>query len=302
LPNPERNRDLSEIFGYAAADVSGVARKYWGLNACPFTGQGCIKHNHDLSIVYGTCSVRTGSEEIIICPNRFYADAYDPLRRIGADVFGANLPFYLFTDYVKNRKKTKRCVVALGQGSGREVKIGRSLSLDWVIAEVKDDALAAYTGVEVQSIDITCNYRDSWHAYQQIAEKPNIRIPESGHGLNWANVHKRLIPQIIRKGIVYSRSKYVHRGLFFVVPDVVYKKFESVLGDLTNVDKTTSETITVHTYDLGPSVAAGRQRKLLPKRTIKFSLNEMSQKFISGPGLPVGDELDAAIKMRLDVR
>ncbi|CAH1044724.1 hypothetical protein HPTD01_3202 [Halomonas sp. TD01] len=96
--------------------------------------------------------------------------------------------------------------------------------MDWVLAKVKNGKLQQYVGVEVQSIDITGNYRDSWHTYKNLNTSFSGDIPRSEHGLNWANVHKRLIPQLIRKGVVYSNSKLVPSGLYFIVPDIVYKK------------------------------------------------------------------------------
>ena len=96
--------------------------------------------------------------------------------------------------------------------------------MDWVLAKVKSGKLKEYVGIEVQSIDITGNYRDCWHSYNNLTPGTKI-ISSSCHGMNWANVHKRLIPQIIRKGLVYSRSSMVKKGVYFIVPDIVYRKF-----------------------------------------------------------------------------
>lgn len=111
--------------------------------------------------------------------------------------------------------------------SGHEIKLQQSCSMDWVLAKIENARLVEYTGIEVQSIDITNNYRDNWYAYKNISE--NAIIPRSEHGMNWANVHKRLIPQIIRKSLIYSRSSFVNSGLYFIVPDIVYKKFEDII-------------------------------------------------------------------------
>jgi hypothetical protein len=145
-----------------------------------------------------------------------YAENYRTLRRISIDSFG-NIPLLLFDEYVANRGATDECIVALGKNSGKEVQVGRHLSMDWVLARIIDTQLVEYVGIEIQSIDITGNYRDAWHGYKNL---PNTKIslneiPSSCHGLNWANVHKRLIPQLIRKGVIYSRSKLVKKGLYF---------------------------------------------------------------------------------------
>ena len=215
-------KDLIEVFGYAPDDLSPQCRSLWRLSACPFINKQCTKANHDGSVIYGTCSVTSAFGHCVICPNRLYEQDYAVLRAIGKEVFDSSLDFYMYEQFIPLRENMKSCIVALGQNSGREVKIGTNLSMDWVLAKIKNGQLIEYVGVEVQSIDITGNYRDAWHSYKNLTEQTQL-IPSSGHGVNWANVHKRLIPQIIRKGLIYSRSDLVKSGLYFVVPDIVYR-------------------------------------------------------------------------------
>lgn len=298
----KRNRkDICEIFGHAPDDLTDDARSLWSIGGCPFIKAQCTKYNHDQSIVYGTCSVVTSEHEVIICPNRLYAENYESIRNVAKDAFGDKIPVYMFDEFIEKRTQNGKCVVAIGHRSGREVKVKRSLSMDWILAVIEKGRLLEYVGVEVQSIDITGNYRDAWHAYKNLSNSNISKIPSSGHGLNWANVHKRLIPQIIRKGIIYSKSKYVKKGLYFVVPDEVYKRFEDILGDMPLLRKPNKESLTVFTYGLGPSVSHGKMRSLRQRRTIRFLLDDFASRFISGPGLPSGEELDGAIKGILNI-
>jgi hypothetical protein len=295
------SKDIVEIFGYAPNDISKTARSLWSIGACPFINLPCTKTNHDKSIVYGTCSVSTPYGNCIICPNRLYASTLRVIKNVAEDAFGKDVPFLTYSEYVKNCKKYKVCAIALGMYSGKEVKVGRSLSMDWVLAKLRNGKLEEYTGIEVQSIDITGNYRDNWYAYKSIDKVKSI--PSSEHGLNWANVHKRLIPQIIRKSLVYSRSEYVKSGLYFILPDVVYSKFEEIIGnDIPLVKAKSPDVITVHTYSLGESVKEGQQRKLIKQRALRFTMNEFSKRFISGPNLPPASELDFAIKGILGIK
>jgi hypothetical protein len=290
------NKDLVEIFGYVPDDLTPSVRSLWKLGACPFINKACVKSNHDSSVVYGTCSVTTTFGDCIICPNRLYERGYATLRAVAEDAFGENTRFVLFDDYIKRRNERGVFVVALGQNSGKEVKIGRSLSMDWVLAKIENNQLIEYVGIEVQSIDITNNYRDAWYAYKNLTRSTET-IPPSEHGMNWANVHKRLIPQIIRKGVVYSNSNLVKAGLYFVLPDIVYRKFEDIIGaDIPLVDNKGANVLTIHTYDLSPPVTHGKQRTLIAKRKLRVSLDEFAQRFISGPNLPSGKELDEAVK------
>lgn len=290
------NKDLVEIFGYAPDDMTPSVRSLWKLGACPFINKACGKLNHDSSVVYGTCSVTTAFGDCVICPNRFYESDYATLREVAEDAFGMMAEFVLFDEYIQRRDEKGVFVVALGQNSGREVKIGRSLSMDWVLAKIEDSQLIEYAGVEVQSIDITNNYRDTWRAYKNLTQNTKT-IPPSKHGMNWANVQKRLIPQIIRKGKLYSNSELVKTGLYFVLPDIVYCKLEDIIGaDIPLVATKGVNVLTVHTYDLSPPTSHDQQRTLVSKRKIRVSLDDFSERFISGPNLPTGDKLDQAVK------
>ena len=298
-----RNRnDLVEIFGYSPDDLTPSVRSLWDLGACPFVNKACSKTNHDKSVTYGTCSVTTTSGDCVVCPNRMYEKNYRVLRRVAASVFDPSIPFLLFEEYIPRRNQPGPFIVALGQNSGREVKLGQKLSMDWVLAKVENSNLVEYVGVEVQSIDITNNYRDAWYAYRTLQPNSTRAIPESEHGMNWANVHKRLIPQIIRKGRIYSSSELVRHGIHFIVPDVVYVKFEDIIGsDIPLADCSAKNTITIHTYGLSAAPAPGMQRELIEKRSISVLLDEFATRFISGANLPSGTDLDAAVRSVLGV-
>ncbi|MBQ7644988.1 MAG: hypothetical protein IJS84_08190 [Spirochaetales bacterium] len=291
------DKDIAEIFGYAPNDTTQECRSLWRIGACPFVQIPCNKRNHDSTVVYGTCSVTSPYGDCIICPNRLYVNRFETLRAVARDAFG-EIPFYTYSEYVEHRNSKGAFVVALGMHSGHEINLTKSCSMDWVLAKVVDQQLVEYTGIEVQSIDITGNYRDNWYAYKNISKKSVI--PKSEHGMNWANVHKRLIPQIIRKSLIYSRSDLVNCGLYFIVPDIVYKKFEEVIGsDIPLVTDKSSDVITVHTYQLGPAVSEGNVRTIEPVRQLRFKMQEFANRFISGPTLPSAIELDNAVKTAL---
>lgn len=90
--------------------------------------------------------------------------------------------------------------------------------------------------------------------------------------------------------------------MYFILPDIVYHKFEEILGDdIPVVDASGRETLTVYTYKLGPAVAHGSQRTIERVRELRFTLKDLSERFISGPNLPDGEELDIVIRKTLGV-
>lgn len=300
-------RDIVELFGFSPDDVSDPALAVWESKICPFTNRACTKTNHDQTQVYGTCSVSSGvsqaeGSEIIICPKRLYASEYQIFNNIldGAWpnqskklLIGGTIP-----ELRQRAKETENPIVAFGQGSGREIQVNSngSLSMDWVLQSYAHNGEnlvpQEFVGLEIQSIDITGNYRDNWNAYKQMKEGLHVdHVPPSGHGLNWANVHKRLIPQIIRKGNIYSKIERCI-GFYFILPDSVYKKFEEVIGDVPTVGGPSRENLSVITFRLGRKVESGQQRNLELVRQVHYSLGDVAAAFIASSGEDAPTQLD----------
>lgn len=308
-------RDIIELFGFSPDDTTESALKAWSNKSCPFVGGGCSKTNHDQSVVYGTCSVSSGvnheeGSEIIVCPKRLYADKYSIFNHVISSAWPDQNKTLLVGGTLKELKQkalmVKNPVIAFGQGSGKEIQIksNGSLSMDWVFQsyEKLDGKLVPkeFVGLEIQSIDITGNYRDNWAAYKKIKTGKEVSsIPNSGHGLNWANVHKRLIPQIIRKGNVYTKIKRC-AGFYFILPDMVYQKFEEVIGDITLKKAPARNNLSVITFNLGSNVPHGSIRSLNLVREVHYSLSDVAIAFIGNSSENAPDQLDDALRRILD--
>jgi len=311
MPRASGN-DLCEIFGYAPDDNSDIARKQWKSQRCPFVNSPCTKIGHSQTretLVYGSCSIKNVSrarvEEIVICPKRLYAENYGALRNCISDALESMPDLFLFDEYQARKRQhdlPNEFVVMMGQHSGNEISLTRpgviKLSVDWVFAHVLEGKLDLIIPCEVQSIDITGNYRNNWIAYSQ--EK--TEIPNSIHGMNWANVWKRLIPQIMLKGSIASTSRLCNRGLYFVVPDRVYKQFEKIVGDVPLVEDPRTNVMTVMTYELGPEVAFGHIRELRCTRKIRMEISNFAKAFVSGKQLPLGTQLDCKVMQMLGIQ
>ncbi len=101
--------DIAEIFGYAPDDHSEPARKQWKSQHCPFVGNVCIKQTDrnggQSPRIWGTCSLLSRSrnrfEEVIACPQRFYANGYGSLKQVIYDATGRDLPVYTVHDHIQ---------------------------------------------------------------------------------------------------------------------------------------------------------------------------------------------------------
>jgi hypothetical protein len=313
-------RDIVELFGYTPDDQHQSAKENFRSKECPFVRTRCSKTNHDQSIIYGVCSVTNGiqrgqHQEVIICPKRMYQNSYEIFEGVVHDVWGSSKELIVGGDIETLREKMKLSqepVVAFGQASGNEISVNSNgrLSMDWVLQSYKtDESLIGdksgtadeFVGIEVQSIDITGNYRENWHSYcdQKItpaaAGSNSHLVPASGHGLNWANVHKRLIPQIIRKGNIYKRIERC-AGFYFLVPEIVYQVFEEVIGKIPEQRCPSRNNLSVKTFSIGPASSSGNIRPLLHVRDIHLDLDHVSNAFINNFSPDAPNQLDTLLK------
>lgn len=305
-----KGRDIVELFGYRPNDISFPVVDKFKQEICPFLGTTCSKTNHDQTVIYGVCSVSNGvktgvHDEVVVCPKRLYQKNYQIFQDLVGEVWGVDVPLIIGGSLSQLREKAlmhSRSAIAFGQTSGTEIGVNSNgqMSMDWVIQfyerETQKLVPRTFLGIEVQSIDITGNYRDNWTSYAKMKRTgvlPNhsSAVADSGHGLNWANVHKRLIPQIIRKGNVYRGSSRCD-GFYFIAPEMVYQKFEEVIGQLPPLDGPAKDRLSIKTYSLGPSVPDGQIRDIVPVRTIHMDSIAVAQAFITNVDSDAPKRLD----------
>ena len=299
-----------EFFGYAPLDPA-AAQDVSKLQ-CPFLGAACIKPKH------GACSVRqkVNPEPVICCPNRMYANEFGVLAEIAADAFGEGLELVRPGDVSSLRLQgriTGREVAVFGRYWGQELPLPRPQGattgetrkyyVDWVLAKLGNDGeLDEMTAVEVQTIDTTGNYNDQVGAF--FSGEPFVdgkgRDPGfSGAGMNWENVNKRILPQVIYKGHVLRRESRCKKGLYFVCPVQVYDRIrERLAGDLLEYPKGPG-AITFWSYGLGPEVASGEFRGITRAGGFTTTVDQVALAFTSPQNLPRSDVYESAIRSAL---
>ena len=111
-------------------------------------------------------------------------------------------------------------------------------NVDFVIADVDEEGdIGQFLSVELQAIDITGTVMDAYLALRAGEQMDR----KKSYGLNWGNVYKRYITQLIRKGYFHH-----HWGtkIVAVMQDVVYQyvrdwadfmRSTDVKGDAVNI-------------------------------------------------------------------
>lgn len=158
--------------------------------------------------------------------------------------------------------------------------------------------MAEFTAVEVQTIDTTNSYREQSEAFfagQPFIDRRGNNPGWSNAGLNWANVSKRILPQLIYKGYVLRRERRCGKGLFFVCPTAVLNKVRARLGTKMLEYPIAAGTITFQAYDLGPEVGPGDRRGLVKGETFTTTVEQVAYAFVSPVNLPPMGVYETAI-------
>lgn len=244
-----------EFFGYRAVDTSEAAVQAAHNFECPFLGERCEKTLSD-GLIAGVCTIKpVTSAPVICCPIRLYADDYRILRDVADRAFTAGLPLRPGKSASEVARSTGAPVVAVfGKRWGGELRLPQkdgvnSYFVDWILALLDATGnLVEFVAVEVQTIDTTGNYRASRTAL--LSETRDI--VQSSVGLNWENVNKRILPQLIYKGQVLQREELCRKGLFFVCPAPIYERIMRRLGGSQGLVRYALQpaSITFLAYDL----------------------------------------------------
>ena len=297
---------IVEFFGLKPLDPA--ARANVKARHCPFVDGKCIKPKH------GSCTVRQIEDvSIICCPNRLYANNLKALKDIADSVFGGNCTLIAgnqIAERVKTGAFTGQEIAVFGRAWGRELPLptpknkGKTKSsnyfMDWILAKVNaDGSLAEFVAVEVQTIDTTGNYIEQSEAYfegKTFTDKQGRTPGFSSSGMNWENVNKRILPQLIYKGHVLRREAKCSKGIFFVCPQQVLQRIKERLGDNMHDYDPGNGTITFWSYELGAPKPQGEYRELVFSGKFTTTVDQVALAFTSPINLPERNVYETAIR------
>lgn len=276
---------IYEFFGYRPEDDSFQALQAAADCHCPILNDTCEKRLNDGKIS-GVCSLKPiNSGPVICCPVRLYAENYKILSDIVKQAFGKDYPLVPGYEALSKVKSTQNpCVAVFGKKWGGELRLPqRSGSggyfVDWVLAKITADGeLEEFVAVEVQTIDSTGNYRNGVAAL----EESRTQVKTTA-GLNWENVSKRILPQLIYKGQVLQREELCKKGLFFVCPEPVYTKIINRLGGHQGLLKYSLQPASIsflnYNYDFSKSTIHGQLIPLISVGTHSTTVYKVQEAF-----------------------
>jgi hypothetical protein len=280
---------IVELFGFSPADSSQAALQHRKDLQCPFLKSQCTKTLSD-STVSGVCTVKqVNSGPIVCCPVRLYSNDYQILLDIAKEAFGKDIRLIAGLKSASTLHDGRN-VAVFGKRWGRELHLPQrartgSYFVDWILA----------LAVEVQAIDTTGNYRAERKAH--LAGKP---FPDySTAGVNWENVSKRILPQLIYKGHVLRRERLCSKGLFFVCPKPVKDKIVQRLGGNLLDYGLQPGALTFRWYDIGPDKKQGVPRDIVYGGELTTTVDQVANAFTSPTNLPEAGVYQQAIENEL---
>jgi len=288
---------ITEFFGFQPADMSERAVAARASRFCPFLDRPCTKTFADGEKA-GACAVTpVTSGEVVCCANRLYAENYRILQDVADVAFGGGARL-IRPEHLAQAEN--RDVAVFGKRWGRELRIPQrrgagSYFVDWILVLLRQGGdPAEFVAVEVQSIDTTGNYRAERDAY--LEGRP---VTASDAGLNWENVSKRILPQLIYKGHVLRRERLCLKGLFFVSPTRVYDRIRQRLA--RNLDPLHMQpgSLTFMWYDLGPAAPPGQLRALTLRGHHTTTVDQVALAFTAPQDLPEAGVYEGAIRTAL---
>jgi hypothetical protein len=177
-------RDPLTIIGEILGDPADCMRN--PVNAgyhCPFIDSVCTKRGHHIGGPYPVCSIHRSARDqslVCICPKRFYEADF-------------------LNDVIKH---CWRGTPPTNPRFAYEVKMSQFGNVDCVIADVdkQTQTIREFISVELQAVDLTGTVEP---AYTAVVSNIAAMAEVPSYGVNWANVRKRYIAQLITKGFYH---------------------------------------------------------------------------------------------------
>lgn len=247
-----------------------------------------------------------------------YGNNYAVLRDIAKDVFGEASKLVKPIDATHRKNGlgdplTGDEVVVFGKYWGNELPLprpkeisGRAAStyyVDWILAKISAHGdLEEIIAVEVQTIDTTGSYLDQATKFfaGEVYSGGSSKSPEySNSGMNWENVNKRILPQLIYKGHVLRREEKCQKGLFFVCPKQVYDRIRNRLGGSMHAYRPQPGSITFRSYELDETAQPGQHLEMKLHGQFTTTVDQVALAFTSPMNLPEQDVYAQAIQKAL---
>jgi hypothetical protein len=230
-----------------------------------------------------------------------YADEYRVLLDVARDAFGDGVRLCRSkNDQIKDGLD----VMVFGKRWGKELRLSNrskrgSYFVDWVLALLKPNGtLSQFVAMELQTMDTTGSYESAVRALLAGDRDPD----PSKAGINWENVNKRILPQLIYKGHVLRQEPLCAKGLYFVCPSPVYARIVERLGGDLRQYPPQPGALTFLWYDLIGPTSSGNSTPLALGGRLTTTVDQVAMAFTAPKNLPEAGMYEQAIRSSLALK
>ena len=197
---------------------------------CSFLNKKCIKSRKSQpEISIGTCTVKYGKHDVIICPHRLLEK-----RQIFIDCM------HLLTLHEPGNELHVISEVSIPGGS-----------IDYILISAKDNKVKDFVGIELQTLDTTGTV---WPERQRYLKSLDIPVQESDsdsakpYGMNWKMTAKTILVQLHHKIETFEN---LNRHLVLVVQDCLLDYMQKEFS-FSHISKTAKigDSMHFHSYQL----------------------------------------------------
>jgi hypothetical protein len=223
---------------------------------------------------------------------------------VAEDAFGPGLRLIGPADVAATQGEQHR-VVVFGKRWGKELRVpksdadGKGFSADWILVRITDAGkIEEFVPVEVQSMDTTGSYQGEW--FKLFGKHLDEKRKPTNSNINWENVNKRIIPQLLVKGNVFGNEPLCRKGLYFICPEPVYQRLNMRLGAKLSRRPKQPTALTFRWYKLAERATAGSIRQLEFVDQFTTTIENLKEAFNSTLNLPAMGAMATKIQKALD--
>jgi len=125
-------------------------------------------------------------------------------------------------------------------------------------------------------------------------------LKDKASNMNWENVCKRILSQLIYKGHVLRQEPLCRKGMYFICPSPVCSRILARLGGTLRTYHQQPGALTFRQYDIGEAVPHGNLRPLACKGQMTTTVDQVALAFTAPANLPQPGVYEQAIRAELE--
>jgi len=221
---------LSELFTISTTAEGQNWEAIVTQQQCTFLNKKCIKSRKSQpEISIGTCIVKYGKNDVVICPHRLLEN-----RKIFIDCI------HLLTLHEPGNELHVISEVSIPGGS-----------IDYILVSTKDNKVKDFLGIELQTLDTTGTV---WPERQRFLKSLNMQVADSDsdsakpYGMNWKMTAKTILVQLHHK---IETFEHLSKHLVLVVQDCLLEYMQKEFS-FSHISKTAKigDSMHFHSYQL----------------------------------------------------